>query len=193
MENSMKAKLGMSPIAWWNGDLAVQSGDVTLGGSSLLGLSPDATRRRGVSVVAEGHRVLGALSVMDNLRAAGSNLTMLELRREIDGALSLFPELTERRKVLAHNLSGGQKQRVLIARALYREPDILLLDEATSHLDVNRERAVNDAIRATRLTRLVIAHRPETIRASGRAIVLDRGKLVGDLHQRLATSAAVVA
>ncbi|HET7879970.1 MAG TPA: ATP-binding cassette domain-containing protein [Acetobacteraceae bacterium] len=89
-------------------------------------------------------------------------------------------------------LSGGQKQRVLIARALYREPDILLLDEATSHLDVNRERAVNDAIRATRMTRLVIAHRPETIRASGRAIVLDRGKLVGDLHQRLGTGGAVV-
>src|ERR1700723_3334337 len=52
------------------GTLPVESGDVTLGGSSLLGLSPDATRRRGVSVVAEGHRVLGALSVMDNLRAA---------------------------------------------------------------------------------------------------------------------------
>jgi ATP-binding cassette subfamily B protein RaxB len=67
-------------------------------------------------------------------------------------------------------LSGGQKQRVLIARALYRRPSILLLDEATSHLDVKREREVNEALRYVRATRLVIAHRPETIRAADRVI-----------------------
>jgi ATP-binding cassette subfamily B protein RaxB len=77
-------------------------------------------------------------------------------------------------------LSGGQKQRVLIARALYREPSILFLDEATSHLDVAREKAVNDAIRTTCMTRVIIAHRPETIRASNRVILLDRGRIVPD-------------
>lgn len=69
-------------------------------------------------------------------------------------------------------LSGGQKQRVLIARALYRRPGILLLDEATSHLDVKREREVNEALRYVRATRIVIAHRPETIRAADRVIVI---------------------
>ena len=77
-------------------------------------------------------------------------------------------------------LSGGQKQRVLIARALYRRPAILLLDEATSHLDVGREKAVNEAIRAMRLTRIIVAHRPETIRSSDRVIVLDGGRVVND-------------
>jgi ATP-binding cassette subfamily B protein RaxB len=77
-------------------------------------------------------------------------------------------------------LSGGQKQRVLIARALYRQPSILLLDEATSHLDISRESEVNAAIRATRMTRIVIAHRPETIRTSDRIIVFDRGRVVMD-------------
>ena len=72
-------------------------------------------------------------------------------------------------------LSGGQKQRVLIARALYRRPAILLLDEATSHLDIDREKAVNEALRAAHMTRIVIAPRQETIRAAGRAIVLERG------------------
>jgi ATP-binding cassette subfamily B protein RaxB len=75
-------------------------------------------------------------------------------------------------------LSGGQKQRVLIARALYREPRLLLLDEATSHLDVEREGAVNAAIGAAPVTRIIIAHRPETIRSADRAIVLAQGKII---------------
>jgi len=70
-------------------------------------------------------------------------------------------------------LSGGQKQRILIARALYRNPAVLLLDEATSHLDVQNESAVSAAIRATQVTRIIIAHRPETIRSADRVIDLD--------------------
>src|SRR6185436_13586823 len=69
-------------------------------------------------------------------------------------------------------LSGGQKQRVLLARALYKQPRILALDEATSHLDVDRERSVNEAVRALKLTRICIAHRAETIAMSGRVIAL---------------------
>ena len=72
-------------------------------------------------------------------------------------------------------LSGGQKQRVLLARALYRQPRILLLDEATSHLDVAREREVNAAVRNLQLTRIVIAHRPETIASADRILVLESG------------------
>lgn len=80
-------------------------------------------------------------------------------------------------------LSGGQKQRILIARALYRNPSILLLDEATSHLDVARERAVNEAIKKSHLTRVIVAHRPETILSADRVIVLGNGKVVDELRQ----------
>ena len=69
-------------------------------------------------------------------------------------------------------LSGGQKQRLLLARALYRQPRILFLDEATSHLDVAREHSVNEAVRALKLTRIVVAHRPETIASADRVIEL---------------------
>ena len=65
-------------------------------------------------------------------------------------------------------LSGGQKQRVLLARALYKQPKILLLDEATSHLDVVRERQVSEAIQQLRLTRVIVAHRRETIATADR-------------------------
>jgi ATP-binding cassette subfamily B protein RaxB len=81
-------------------------------------------------------------------------------------------------------LSGGQKQRVLIARALYRQPAVLLFDEATSHLDVDRENAVNAAVRATPVTRIIVAHRPETIRSADRILVLDGGRLVDDRRVR---------
>src|SRR3569832_58901 len=69
-------------------------------------------------------------------------------------------------------LSGGQRQRLLLARALYKMPRILFLDEATSHLDIAREREVNEAIRALKLTRVIVAHRPETIASVDRVIVL---------------------
>lgn len=67
---------------------------------------------------------------------------------------------------MGSNLSGGQKQRILMARALYGEPDALLLDEGTAHLDVPTERRVIAAIKNLEMTRLLVAHRPETIRAA---------------------------
>jgi ATP-binding cassette, subfamily B, bacterial CvaB/MchF/RaxB len=77
-------------------------------------------------------------------------------------------------------LSGGQKQRVLLARALYKRPRILLLDEATSHLDIQREARVNQAIAGLDMTRIIIAHRPETIGAAQRVLELESGKIVFD-------------
>ena len=78
-------------------------------------------------------------------------------------------------------LSGGQKQRIFLARALYKQPRVLILDEATSHLDVDCEQAVNRAIQSLALTRIIVAHRPETILSAERVVVLGGGKVVDDL------------
>ncbi len=80
------------------------------------------------------------------------------------------------------SISGGQRQRLLLARALYKRPKILFLDEATSALDVDREREVNLAIRGLELTRIIVAHRPETIASASRVIVLHDGKVAQDLR-----------
>ncbi|MGZ5776174.1 peptidase domain-containing ABC transporter [Ramlibacter sp.] len=82
-------------------------------------------------------------------------------------------------------LSGGQKQRILLARALYKQPRILVLDEATSHLDVANEQLVNAAIRQIALTRIIIAHRPETIAMARRVVVLEHGRVARDLEQSM--------
>lgn len=87
-------------------------------------------------------------------------------------------------------LSGGQKQRILLARALYKRPAILLLDEATSHLDVDNEQRVNTAIQSLHMTRIIIAHRPQTIATAGRVIRLHNGKMVDDQEGACAESRA---
>jgi len=80
------------------------------------------------------------------------------------------------------SLSGGQRQRILLARALYKRPKILFLDEATSALDIDREREVNQAIKQLALTRVIVAHRPETIASASRVIVMNDGRVAQDLR-----------
>ncbi|WP_420167168.1 ATP-binding cassette domain-containing protein [Alishewanella jeotgali] len=83
---------------------------------------------------------------------------------------------------MGSSLSGGQKQRLLLARALYRQPKILFLDEATSHLDVQLEHYVNKAVQQLKMTRIIIAHRPETILSAERILLLQQGQLI-DISQ----------
>jgi ATP-binding cassette subfamily B protein RaxB len=62
---------------------------------------------------------------------------------------------------MGSSLSGGQKQRVLLTRALYRQPKILVLDEGTAHLDVEKEKQINERLRSLPMTRVSVAHRAE--------------------------------
>jgi len=91
---------------------------------------------------------------------------------------------------MGSSLSGGQKQRVILARALYRHPKLLFLDEATSHLDVIRERQVNEAVKRLQLTKVIVAHRPETIASADRVLVMEQGRVVQELRPQQAPSPA---
>jgi ATP-binding cassette subfamily B protein RaxB len=83
----------------------------------------------------------------------------------------------------ATDISGGQKQRLFIARAIYHAPRILFLDEATSHLDAASESLVSRAVKAMELTRVLVAHRKETIATADRVLALDPATgTVHDLH-----------
>ena len=73
---------------------------------------------------------------------------------------------------MGSSLSGGQVQRIMLARAAYRRPCVLFLDEATSHLDVKTERQINRHIAAMRITRVMVAHRPDTVALADTVIQL---------------------
>jgi ATP-binding cassette subfamily B protein RaxB len=75
-------------------------------------------------------------------------------------------------------LSSGQRQRLLLARALYRDPDVLFLDEGTANLDEDTERKVVDMIGTLPITRIVIAHRPMLIERADIVLRLENGRLL---------------
>ncbi len=74
-------------------------------------------------------------------------------------------------------VSGGQKQRLLIARALYKNPDILFLDEATSSLDANNERNIVDKVLrfGTGKTVVIAAHRLSTVQNADKIVYIENG------------------
>jgi ATP-binding cassette subfamily B protein RaxB len=79
---------------------------------------------------------------------------------------------------MGSNLSGGQIQRLLLARALYQSPCVLFMDEATSHLDKNNETKISEQIQHLPMTRIMIAHRQETINRAQHIYSLNEGTLI---------------
>ena len=104
-------------------------GQIMLDGINLKGREPDEIRRLGVATVPEGHQVLRELSVRDNLRVAGSELSRGELDAALQRTLELFPELQQKLAQPAGDLSGGQQQMVALAQALVVPPKFLIVDE----------------------------------------------------------------
>jgi len=79
---------------------------------------------------------------------------------------------------MGSNLSGGQIQRLLLARALYQSPCVLFMDEATSHLDKDNETKISEQIQHLPITRIMIAHRQETINMADQVYTLSDGVLI---------------
>ena len=163
------------------GLLEPNSGEILIDGEPLRRVEIERYRAMLGVVMQDDHLFAG--SIADNICffSANPDVERIERCAKMASVHDDIVEMPMRYGTLIGDmgtvLSGGQKQRVLIARALYRSPAILLLDEATSHLDVDRERAVNAAIGASYMTRIIIAHRPETIRACDRAVVLEEGRV----------------
>ena len=111
------------------GVLRPTAGRVLVGDQDITRRRPEAIRAAGVAIVPEGRRLLGDLSVEDNLRVATYALGRSQAREGIDYALELFPPLERRWKASARTLSGGEQQMVVLAQALVSRPKVMLVDE----------------------------------------------------------------
>lgn len=166
------------------GILPPVEGDVLIGGVSVKQVGIDALRQMVGTVMQDD--VLFAGSIADNISFFDPQADQKWVE-ECARMAAIAPEIAA--MPMGYNtlvgdmgtvLSGGQKQRILLARALYKRPSILFLDEATSHLDVAREHEVNAVVKSLNITRVIVAHRPETIATANRVIVLVDGKVMQD-------------
>ena len=152
-------------------------GEVLYGGVPVRQLGMANVRRKVGTVMQEDVLLTG--SIADNI--AFFDMAPDQQRIEACGQLAqLHPDIVRMPMgyqtlvgELGSGLSGGQKQRLLLARALYKQPSVLALDEATSHLDIGNEQAVNAVLAQMPLTRIVIAHRPETIASAQRRVEMN--------------------
>jgi len=136
--STLRALMGLVPGA---------SGRVQLNGQPILGLPPERIVRLGMTMVPEGRRVFGELTVDENLIcstiARRDRNAVAEDRRRI---FDLFPVLRERLRQKAGSLSGGEQQQLAVARALLSAARLLLLDEPSLGLAPQVVDAIFDMI-----------------------------------------------
>jgi len=191
---TLHAIMGVVPAA---------GGDIRHAGRSIRGRAPESIARAGISLVPEGRRIFGELSVEENLRlgmaarrrngaddrfprsragkagtsAHGGSVKPTPLAEAFD----LFPMLAETRGRQAGALSGGQQQQLAIGRALVAAPDLLLLDEPSLGLSPTVVDAVFAALAAIRergVTVLLVEQRAQrTVALADRTYVLANGEL----------------
>jgi ATP-binding cassette subfamily B protein RaxB len=163
------------------GLLPTQTGEIKFGGYNLSVIGLKNYRKMIGTVMQDDTLFAGSIS---------QNITWFDVDADMDLVTQAAKDAAIHEEIMAMpmgydtsigdmgaGLSGGQKQRLMIARALYRKPKLLIMDEATSHLDLANEAKVNASIKRLGITRIVVAHRRDTIAMADQVIRLENGSL----------------
>ncbi|HYD76693.1 ABC transporter ATP-binding protein [Ramlibacter sp.] len=162
-------------------DPQLRQGEIWLDGQALHPKASWQAARCGVGLVPEDRRIIGGLTVEENLQ-----LAQIEAPRgwTIERIYSHFPRLAERRRQEAVTLSGGEQQMLAVARALSREVKLLLLDEPYEGLApviVQEIEKILEEIKALGLTTIIVEQNAiAALHLANRAVILDMGEVVFD-------------
>jgi peptide/nickel transport system ATP-binding protein len=153
---SGKSTLALALMRLHKPPAMIESGEVKLGGTDILGLSKEELRRfrwSEISLIPQGamnslNPVLRVRQQMaDTIRAHRRDLGGSQIRRRIDELLQRVGLDAQVAELYPHELSGGMKQRVCIALAIVLEPKLIIADEPTSALDVVVQRTVIETLK----------------------------------------------
>ena len=162
--------------------LLPRTGQVRFAGHEMPNANPRAAVAAGMAHVVEGHRVFTQLSVFDNLLLAGYGVPGAARARQVDEALSFFPEIAAKRNDKAVTLSGGQQQMLAVAQGLVGKPRLLMLDEPSAGLSpvlVDRVLAAVAQLRASGTAVLLVEQLIEkALAVVDRVYALARGSIV---------------
>ncbi|MGW4898775.1 sugar ABC transporter ATP-binding protein [Kitasatospora sp. NPDC004240] len=188
------------------GDLPIRSGSVTLDGRPLPSGDPGAVIRAGLGLAPE-ERKAQALFLHRSIRDNTSTVVLDRLRRfrfvRRGAERELAQEYTDRLRVRTpsieqevRKLSGGNQQKVVLARWLARRPKVLILDEPTRGIDVGAKAEIYRIIAdlaADGVAVLVISSElPEVLGLADRVVVMQNGRITGELARADATEEAVL-
>jgi ATP-binding cassette, subfamily B, bacterial len=160
------------------------SGEILVGDTRLSNLSLKVWRKKVGAVMQDGF--LFPNTIAANIAPGSEDISEENLVRaaeiaNIRGFVESLP-LGYNTKIGAngHGLSQGQKQRLLIARVVYKNPDILIFDEATNSLDANNEKAIVENLSEffDGKTVIIVAHRLSTVKNADKIVVLDSGRII---------------
>jgi ATP-binding cassette subfamily B protein len=167
-------------------------GAISIAGNDLKFICPDVWRSKCGVVMQDGY--IFSDSVAKNIAMGNESVDLQRLLHAAKTA-NIHDEIENlpqgyQSKVGQEGigLSGGQKQRILIARAVYKNPEMLFFDEATSALDANNEKIIQENLQCffEDKTVVIIAHRLSTVKNADNIIVLDKGEIVEQgTHQQL--------
>jgi branched-chain amino acid transport system ATP-binding protein len=166
----------------------IKTGKILFENEPIHRLRATTIVQRGISLVPEGRRVFGTLTVKENL-TMGAFLRMgkgvaKEVRRDFEFIFKIFPILNERQRQLAGELSGGEQQMLAIGRALMNRPRVLLLDEPSMGLApimVKEIFRVLEQLKKEKTTLLLVEQNArKALQLSDRGYVLERGSVVAE-------------